>query len=989
MRKHLLLFMALMSGLAANAANEGDYIYTATSRLKVTGANIVTNGNFASNSTEGWHAFASDGSATDVDMSKWTLVPNGKDGVNTIKSSNVADMNMYQSIQLSEGNTYVVSFDIKATSAATSATALGSTNTISMFVNNDGSISSSSDGYRLISDSYSIPTEWTTISDTIVVNEGTATTLQVVFQNMAEGTEITNLEVHTMNTVYDDRILKREIDWVEYVHGLPNWAEANSDGKVHESEEYPYSDIMAAAKEAYASAADGGLDDEATGTDLVANLELALSDFLAANSADMADNFKSWTSTTTKYQKATKINDWVLTSGRWFHCNGTYTDEEKARIFVDISGAYNLPTSTATLTKSGWAPGKYAFFLDAKGYFYAGKSKAIYYTPNYDSNFTGMSIFANGDTTQIEEALPTRYYQRFVKFFEVGEDGVLNVGAKWENNQTTTASTYGGNWSIANPKIVKLGADADSETRKLAIANVLSAQNSLRVMLDSAINVSNYEMVKYPWGKQALKDSIALGEEDYQLGLAVVDANGNVLNEEALKTDGEYVASPQIVSDLNTSMKYVQAALKAFYSTNKPYTNLVADVAKAKDVYNDATLNGSADRKATLKSLIEQSDALIAAVSAELENGTEFTELDTKLNEARQSYLNSAASYDTPATVDITGFTSTSSSTPSGWTLTANDTSKELFKTTADAEYESGYRAYVWRGSIVSPNSKLAQKVTLTDKGIYEFKAKAYAFNEAKSYDAYMATITTDEVTGVNDTTYNQSQVKLFFGLDGAPDSVMVHSRNHQWVGSAFLGTTQYIPSEYSVYYVKTTDEAETIEFGMSSYGQVDKQGANGFGFGDPAVTFYGDNTSDYKNKLYASLQSAIKEADEIINADTLANSSLLESGRVFAVNRAVKALNAAKAVTVSGAKAYKAADASFGAKCKEISEAKHALAAAMVTFNSIATGIQGVNEVTDEAPVKASVKGVYNLSGIKVAESAESLPAGFYIINGKKVIVK
>ena len=38
---------------------------------------------------------------------------------------------------------------------------------------------------------------------------------------------------------------------------------------------------------------------------------------------------------------------------------------------------------------------------------------------------------------------------------------------------------------------------------------------------------------------------------------------------------------------------------------------------------------------------------------------------------------------------------------------------------------------------------------------------------------------------------------------------------------------------------------------------------------------------------------------------------------------------------------------------------------------------------------VKAEVKGVYNLQGVKVADDAANLPAGLYIINGKKVLVR
>ena len=39
--------------------------------------------------------------------------------------------------------------------------------------------------------------------------------------------------------------------------------------------------------------------------------------------------------------------------------------------------------------------------------------------------------------------------------------------------------------------------------------------------------------------------------------------------------------------------------------------------------------------------------------------------------------------------------------------------------------------------------------------------------------------------------------------------------------------------------------------------------------------------------------------------------------------------------------------------------------------------------------PVAKIQKGVYTLTGVKVADNAANLPQGLYIVNGKKVIVK
>ena len=52
---------------------------------------------------------------------------------------------------------------------------------------------------------------------------------------------------------------------------------------------------------------------------------------------------------------------------------------------------------------------------------------------------------------------------------------------------------------------------------------------------------------------------------------------------------------------------------------------------------------------------------------------------------------------------------------------------------------------------------------------------------------------------------------------------------------------------------------------------------------------------------------------------------------------------------------------------------------------NVLVTGVKGVIA----EPVAKIQKGVYTLTGVKVADNAANLPQGLYIVNGKKVIVK
>jgi hypothetical protein len=50
---------------------------------------------------------------------------------------------------------------------------------------------------------------------------------------------------------------------------------------------------------------------------------------------------------------------------------------------------------------------------------------------------------------------------------------------------------------------------------------------------------------------------------------------------------------------------------------------------------------------------------------------------------------------------------------------------------------------------------------------------------------------------------------------------------------------------------------------------------------------------------------------------------------------------------------------------------------------------ITSVDELLQDVPVTAGLKGVYTLSGQYVGNSIEGLPAGLYIVDGQKVSVK
>jgi len=971
MKKRLLLqVLALFGVVGAYAASVGSYIYTADSKFKVTGENILTNGNFAE-LTSGWTTTT----LTDVDMTKWTIETGaGANGENVLQSATIDGTDLARSIALEAGKEYSISFDIKAGSAMSTNVTLASTNTILFFMNSDGSYSQTADGYRLLNEVNTFDTEWTTINDTVqVAADATALMLEIVFQNITEGTQITNFEIHEISPVYDDRVGWRAVEYCKFLANNTEFAAANGTGVANGIE-----DFNSAIEFIESMLNDPSqCDDIATMTDAIYGLNEQKTVFLDANSADMSVAYTSWEDTATKYQKATSIGAWTLIGGRWFHMNSSSDTQDN--IYSTIQASFDLVNASATLTQT-FTPGRYMFAVDMKGYYFTGTASSVRYTPNYESDFYGATIFANGDTTAVD-TLTTRYYTTVTKFFDAPEgDNNVSVGAAWTIPEDMVGKKLGGCWFLSNHELRMLGTTADEQYSLLCAKNIQEQQRALEGYVE--ILDSLYNEASYPWGKAALLDSINLVKERLAESYTKVDKDGNVLDVTATYDEsGKIVPKSVYYSQLVTYNSYANTARSNYISTNKPYTTLVADVETCKASLADEVYAGaSASARTNLQNKVDEAEKLIAAVTSEPDET--FTTLDTELMTAKAKFEASAATYSNPSSLDIANpfFASNVNS----WTLTANNTSKEKFKKSSNDSYDNGTCAQVWRGATASPNSKLVQKLTMPETGIYEYRASAHALNETKAYDMYMATITVDELTNESDTTYNNSTIKLFFGLTGAPDSVMVHSRNIAWSGSNQVDG--YVASKYSVFFIP--NEGDLAEFGMSSFTQTDKQGANAYGFGDNYIYYYGTDYQSVMTGVKDELEAEIKTGKTLL-ADTANNAGILETGRVYIVNRLKKAVNegeTALATTMPGTSDKEAVIA----YCKALANAKWAIKAQEKTFSAVMTGINTILAGDDAA--KAAVKGVYTLSGVKVAADAQglkALPKGLYIINGKKYIVR
>ena len=193
------------------------------------------------------------------------------------------------------------------------------------------------------------------------------------------------------------------------------------------------------------------------------------------------------------------------------------------------------------------------------------------------------------------------------------------------------------------------------------------------------------------------------------------------------------------------------------------------------------------------------------------------------------------------------------------------------------------------------------------------------------------------------------------------------------WNGQQDYG---FEAGEYVIYAEKTDDEESAYEFGMYTYGQVDKSGSNIYGFGDNQVLYLGEST-----KAYADIKKAMEEGVAEAKAAAAANAANENKGIINVLSRLNRRLaDAEKLLAGSLTTAH------------DYTVASNAVNYVLELADRLDERVTGINNVNADVVKKNISNGVYNLSGVRVANdlnSLRSLSKGIYIFNGKKYVVK
>lgn len=920
MNKRLLLsFAAIMGAMTSFAYNVGDYVYTHDAKFKVVGDNLIANGNFASN-YDGWKDYADGALSPDYWSIETGAAEDGKG--NVIQSANGgADLTgnyMYQAVPFESGKTYVVTFKMKGVEPGTSSITQKTSNYVDVFANADGTVSKTADRFQQVATTDALNAEWTSysFSFTDTVTGGSTGYIVVSFGQLTQGTQISDVEIREVESVFDTRISDKEIAYAKSLLAIEDFKNGRDEfsGTIESVEGFfktPASDDPSGAAEA------------------INSFVLAENAFLDANSYDVSSMINSKQLWRTKMQKANgTYGDWYVEgSTRWYH------DPSSDPYIRDyMPGFYSLNAGTAKIVKKMPA-GKYFFSCESKGHRMAGTSKATQNVPDYTWTVEGCKVFVGKDSVAFN--LDQRNFERHFVMSTVADGDTLNAGF-WHPALTPS---LGGQIYVQNPVLRIVGDNSNGEMKTyvenyVALNAVATQANALKVMLDSAVVVS--AKAEYPWGKAELNDTTTKYQAVYN-ELSVLQPGAELFDVAA--------------DSLEQSMRIVRSAINAYYSLNAPYTDLKAQIAQANESINlPANANGD---KATFKTVIDKAQGLINSATAEYneELAQQMKDAKTELVDAQSAFEATTAAFNNPSELQIVNpfFEGAGKyKIPTGWNGAMDENSNAKWKGGSDKNYENGTYVCSWKGYTYFPKNSLAQQVNVLKSGVYVLSCQTICYNERGSYDG-------------DRNTY--SGVFYYGKLAESADTIAAHMiHTNRNVG--------YYPEIYAVVYDKA-DEAETsLEFG---YNALNNTCCNQYTFGGNHLRYMGPKAkfdTDLAAALAASLEKGAAMYQSIAsfeNDATVEPNTKLTYGNIY--------INLGHAVDY----------AQVAETSSQKMTAYYQLQDAIKNANVVVAGVKGIIA----EPVAKIQKGVYTLTGVKVADNAANLPQGLYIVNGKKVIVK
>ena len=638
--KKQLLSIALLSAVVSGAmAHEiGDKVYSNSAKWKITGKNLVTNGDFSDLSLSGW-------TAIDETVDKLTtfsvLAGQGHEGKNEIKvNDGQTDLKngIFQTITIEQGGTYIVSMKVMNTKAAgfTDFDLTGAnTNYINAYYNTDGE-RATADGTNLsygtdgVCGGYTF--SFTTDKFTEVnfpVQAPANGQIVIDLRGLSEGLEICDVTCQAATQIYDTRIPEKRI---AYIKSVLDSYEFSEDSKADLVE------AIAEVETLISDGADEGYDNA------MENLDLAWENFVTANFSNVLNSINTgasgnysanWDNWTGKFNKLSSdasaqnaVSGWSWSTDRWCHKTAATNSPLQIQWMRNSSGTWdNIATNTTTLDK-----GTYFFgFQGAGGMMTLNKDR---WTRSQAKECAETYVFFNNDTTDMF-LLPTSNemastYGNVIYKFEVAEDNTpVTFGIRCNIGQGQVAKD-GFDVNLFHPVLYKvLVAGELTPEQKTYLGNVQTQIDALKGRIEVAEDYVAETQKELPWGKEDLKAGIeeakkrfdvwdAMSEDDrlatmdnysaeYEATQAPYYVDGAYVLKDTTYTDNTEKALQNII--MNAGVRYLNNNfITPFVNKNAPLTDLAVAVENANAVYSEP-INNSGDKE-TCKAVIDAAQAL-------------------------------------------------------------------------------------------------------------------------------------------------------------------------------------------------------------------------------------------------------------------------------------------------------------------------------------------------------------------------------------------
>ena len=926
-----------------------DFVYSHTAKYRLTGENLVANGDFSSEFA-GWTNELGGTVSSDFWSPEPAMGPQGENAAMSLDGGE-ADGNALVGIWDVDPGFYVIAYQVRAESSLNTVTTVGAANYLDVFLSTTGS-AAKADGDVQVATAETLSDSWTQVAYPVYVEQKGQIVL--VTRRLATGTMIANVTLSTAEQVYDTRVGWRLVEYAEQLLADENLPEG---------------------KDELAGALEGVIKPAllAEGDDLESLMDMFQRDildvYLETNGTNVVGttltDWSTWGGL--NYNNMTTRGTWTFEGGRWgfFPNDGfqisngtTYLEFNPGDGYIATAGiqtgqnALNVGVRTQAGSLDALGPGKYFFSIEAMAV--AASNRANPYGADHSIPIVGPNIYV-GDTNEVLEndTLSGYYWKTYYKIAEIKEGEELKVGFHFP----VLEGKSGGRYSLRNPQVRQIGVTAEDAAFNKLKSDFLVQQYNL------GLRLANYpaELKGYAWELDSLTRAIEHAQPVYDASLLIIDADGNVLQRDLVNEEQTQLMLDE-VNSLGRARNYV-------LTENAPIQNLTdAVIAGRESLDNPANANAQATKRTALEQAVAAGQLLLDNISSE-NQGEAFTAAAEAILNAKVEFEATTATRSNPTEIiiengDFSQFSAGNNITSAGdnkswnWTMAASTSRWEI----RDNEtLPQGHGASIWRGTTVGLDGKCVQRITLPYEGIYEYRAKAYISEERLGELVAAAEILYNEDGVAVDTLYTPN-IRLFFGVDGRPDSITV-SKCYLGVkadGSYFtreVSGTAYpgmVYADYSVFFTKTDGGETTVEFGLEAADNSATAGANGFGFGMNQV-FYLGSEAQYLADTRAEMQAEVSAAQEAVSG--------ISNYWVTKVNRYIN-------------------DASEATTAKEM---QNVILSLREVVDRATAGTNAVMSIqTNRQP--ASRQGVYTLTGIKVASEADGLKSGLYIVNGKKV---